>query len=548
MAMADPGRPERPALPVRIQRRVSGLGGWHRLALAFASGAMATVAQTPLYLTPALVIAFSLLVWLLDGTRGARSSFAVGWAFGFGYFGFGLYWISFALFVDAGRTAWMLPFAALGLPAVFALYPALAAMLARKVAWEGPLRVVSLAVAWTAAEWVRGHFATGFPWNLAGYAVSASDAFLQTAAVVGAYGVSFLAVLAAAAPAALADLPGAEGDASPGRVSPSGRRFLFTVAAGICVIWGAGAARVGSADDTTVAGVLLRLVQAGVPQKDKWEDALREAHLRRHFQLSSSAGAGSVTHVIWSETAVPYFLGEDPTLARLIGGLARPDGAVLVGAPRAAPRDDGSFRIWNSLFVIDPEGEIVATYDKAHLLPFGEYVPFRSVLQRLGVERLASGQGDFNAGAGPRTIDVPGAPPVSPLICYEAIFPGDVVPAGARPGWLLNLTNDAWFGQTAGPHQHFEMARMRAAETGLPLVRVANTGISGVIDAYGRVRATLPLGASGVLDHPLPVALPDGTVYGRIGDAGMWGLLVFSVLVTTAARRLERRRKQIHVP
>lgn len=280
-------------------------------------------------------------------------------------------------------------------------------------------------------------------------------------------------------------------------------------------------------------GVRLRLVQANIDQRMKWEEAERANTLRKYLALSTQPGPMPVTHVVWPETALPYFLSSDPELLRILSRIVPPGGLLLTGAVRAEP-GNGSYRVWNSIHAIDDGGQVVATYDKVHLVPFGEYVPLRNVLP---LDKITPGASDFTAGPGPRTLVLPGLPPVSPSICYEAIFPDALVaPTEPRVQWLLNVTNDAWFGQSAGPHQHFASARLRAIEQGVPLVRAANTGISAVVDPYGRVLAHLALGSEGVLDSPLPLALPP-TPYARLGDLALLIMLAIAFGLILLGRR-----------
>ena len=285
-----------------------------------------------------------------------------------------------------------------------------------------------------------------------------------------------------------------------------------------------------------VPGVRLRLVQANIPQRQKWQPQLRAGHLQRHIALSRQASANPPTHVIWPEAAVPFFLANDEVV-RAAAATAVPRGGVLItGSPRRSS-DNGDGRFWNAAHAITGDGQIVASYDKAHLVPFGEYVPLRGVLP---IDKLVPGQGDFTPGAGRQTIAIPGLPPVSPLICYEAIFPGAAARSDDRPGWLLNLTNDAWFGTFAGPQQHFAIASARAVEEGLPLVRAANTGISAIIDPYGRPVATLGLGMEGVIDSGLPRALENSTPYARWGNLIPGGLLAIVALLIILLRLGQR--------
>ncbi len=528
-----------------LASRLAALTGWRRYGVALAAGALASTALPPgalasvgvphLYLLPLLIPAFVALVWLNDGSRRRRAAYFVGFCFAFGFFLCGLYWIGFALLVDAARHAWLLPLAVLGLPLLLALFHGLATLAGYLLELRGGARVLALALAWTAAEWLRGHLFTGFPWNLMGYVWTASDEMLQFAALFGIYGLSFVTIACGGAAATLVAPAGA-------RIGRRGWALPLAAVALLLLMWLGGAARLPGPGDksASVPEVRLRLVQANLSQADKWRADLRESNLGRHLQLSSGPGSEAVSHIIWPETAVPYFLQRDKAAAALVGGLVGPSGLVLSGGLRAAPDAAGERRIWNSLLALDASGSVVATYDKAHLVPFGEYLPLAPVLARLGFSKLAPGAAGFAAGTGRQSLTVGGLPPFSPLICYEVIFPSEVVKSGARPSWLLNLTNDAWYGRSAGPYQHFAMARVRAVEEGLPLVRVANTGISGVVDGYGRVLRRLGLGQAGVIDSPLPQALA-APPYARFGDVGL-GLLL--ALVMLCLGWLERRRRR----
>ncbi len=267
--------------------------------------------------------------------------------------------------------------------------------------------------------------------------------------------------------------------------------------------------------------------------------------MARYLRLSDRAsGPGSngvrdVTHLIWPESSFPFFLAREPEALAQIANLLKPHTELITGAVRAAPPVAGQreVRAYNSIYVIDPDGSIRGIYDKVHLVPFGEYLPFQRLLESIGLQQLTKVVGGFMSGDRRRAMDVPGAPKMLPLICYEAIFPGAAVPAGERPGWLVNVTNDGWFGISSGPYQHFQQARMLAIDEGLPLVRAANTGISGVIDPVGRVIASLPLGAEGVLDARLPRAAAP-TIYVKFGNYALILFLVVSLMVV-GRRRLQ---------
>lgn len=507
-----------------------GLFGWRRRIAAVILGSLAALALPPVYALPLLIPAFTGLMWLIGSSRSARSAFAAGWWFGIGHFVLGLYWIAEALLVDPQKFGWMVPFAIFGLSGALALFPALAAAATRRCGRAGVAGVLIFAAAWTGAEWLRGHILTGFPWNLIGYAWTTSDSMLQLAAVTGIYGLSLITVAAAAMPAVLA---------APAAMRPPRQEWLAVAAtaAALAAIWIAGTLRLSAAETKDVPGVRLRIVQPDIPQTEKWSPVRAEEHFERLLRLSTVPAKEPVTDVIWPETAVPFVLSSDAARRDMIAAAAPRGGLVITGALGATQHAGGKPKFWNSVFAIDAAGRIVARYDKSHLVPFGEYMPLRRYLP---LDAVAAGPVDFSAGPGPQTLALPGLPAVSPLVCYEAIFPGEVVASGARPAWLLNVTNDAWFGQSAGPYQHFAIARTRAVEEGLPLVRAANTGISAVVDPYGRVLAQLGLGKQGVLDVALPVGLSTPTVYARHGD---WILLGSAVFVVGLAGLFDRLRE-----
>lgn len=495
---------------------VRDLAGWQRLAVAFGLGGLAALAFAPLYVFPVLVISFTGLVFLMDGLRlepnGLRSAFAVGWSFGAGFFLVGLHWVVNAFLVQAEMFAWMIPFVVIGLPAGLGLFIGAATAAAHGLGGAGPGRILILAAMWALAEWVRGHVLTGFPWNLIGYAWADMPAVAQTASLVGTYGLSLLTVAIAALPAAFVSPHAAE----------RGRLSALPLALGLLALT-AGALIYGqlrlSERVELVPDVRLRLVHADIAQRDKFDAVRRPTIVPRYLALTGAPPTDAdrpPTHIIWPEAAVPYFLSLEPDLLAAIAAALQPGQMLLTGAPRYEQGPDGE-RYFNSFFAVEENGQVVATYDKSHLVPFGEYIPLNSLLRPLGVEKLTGGAWGFDAGAGPATLSLPGLPPLSPLICYEAIFPAEVTATGDRPRLLLNLTDDSWFGKLVGPQQHFDHARMRAVEEGLPLVRAANLGTSAVIDPYGRVRTRLGRTSPGFVDADLPAA-KGATAYGLMGD------------------------------
>ena len=534
-----------PALPrpssekfSRMTAHVARLSGWRRSLSAFASGAVSCLALPPFNVVIFLFASYVVLVWLIDGVclaasdteggigvgakRRAAAAFRVGWLFGFGQFLAGLYWISNALLVDAQAFGWAVPIAAVLLPAGLSFFPALGLAVAGWFWSPGSGRVFLLAACWVVAEWLRGHVLTGFPWNLIGYAWVDNDGMRQSAALFGIYGLSLVTVLLAAVPAVLT---------RGAWRTWSVRAFVGAIVGAVCVLWVWGSARVGPFPGKTHPGIQLRVVQPNIDQHLKWRYDRREHNLERHLRLSSGPGASAVSHLVWPEAATPYYLGRDSGARRRISQVLEANQLLLAGSLRAETGPDGSVKFWNGFHGIDGAGTVVATYDKSHLVPFGEYLPIRSVLSRLGLDQIAHGLGDYSAGSGRKTLEIPRTPPFSPLICYEVIFPGDVAKQSPRPSWLLNLTNDAWYGLSTGPYQHLAMARMRAVEEGLPLVRSANTGVSAIVDPYGRLIARLGLGEAGVIDGPLPLGLESKPIFVRWRDAGFAGLLLIFLLV-----------------
>jgi apolipoprotein N-acyltransferase len=479
------------------------------------------------------------LVWLVDGSvtgryGGALSAAVAGWCFGFGYFLAGLYWIGYAFLVDAKTFGWLLPIAVAGLPAYLALYTALGLAAARLIWLRGGERVLALAVTLSIAEWLRGHLLSGFPWNTFGYALTQPLALAQGASLIGVWGLTFLAIAIFAAPALLADE----------RIdTPNPWRAVILGILVIAGIGGFGAMRLWLHSTEFVKDVRLRIMQPDLQQDDKFNYSAKEKVMERYLRLSDRAtgpqskGVADVTHLIWPESAFPFFLAREPDAMKEIADLL-PEGTVLITGAIRAPNVPANVRIsraYNSIYVIDHDGSILGIYDKVHLVPFGEYLPFQTLLERIGLMQLTKIHGGFIAGDRRRAMELPRAPKMLPLICYEAIFPAAAVPEGERPGWLVNLTNDAWFGMSSGPYQHFQQARMLAIMQGLPMVRAANNGISAVIDPVGRVVRSLPLGAEGVLDASLPRALAP-TVYVRIGD------YAFAILLVAGAIIIVRRK------
>jgi apolipoprotein N-acyltransferase len=518
--------------------------GMRRALIAFAAGAASVLALAPFHLWPILFVTFPVAVLMIDGAaagrlKGVASAAIVGWWFGLGYFLAGLYWIGNAFLVDAKTFGWLLPFAVAGLPAGLAIFTAIGFALSRLIWTAGAHRVLSFAVGITVAEWLRGHLLSGFPWNAFGYALADSLLLAQSASLVGLWGLTFIALCVGASPVTL--LAGSMKD-KKALIAPALALALLVIMAGF------GAWRLNAFPTSMVANVKLRLMQPNIQQDEKFNYSAKQATMRKYLDLSdratgpTTAGIRDVTVLIWPESAFPFFLAREADVMAQIADLLPPGTVLITGAvrPPEGPAGQPVRRAYNSIYVIGDDGTILAVYDKNHLVPFGEYLPFQDLMERFGLQQLTKVHGGYIAGNRRRAIALPRAPKVLPLICYEVIFPGEIGSPDDRPGWIVNVTNDAWFGLSPGPYQHLQQARLRAIEEGLPIVRVANSGISAVIDPTGRIVAMIGLGQEGVTDSALPAALRP-TLYARAGDIPLLLVIAASALLIMRNRRDRER-------
>ncbi|WP_182084245.1 apolipoprotein N-acyltransferase [Aureimonas sp. ME7] len=520
------------------------LHGWRRGLVALLAGALATLGLAPVNVPAVGFVAFPLLVWLLDGASGepgrgrirrALPAFRIGWCFGFGYFLAGLWWLGAAILTDPAFL-WALPLAVLGLPLVLAVYHGLASAVARMVWSDGPGRVFALAASFAGFEYLRGVLFTGFPWNEIGVLAAPVPLLMGSASLVGLHGLTLLAVLIFSLPALVVG-------------TRRGRSAVWAL--GLVLVAGHagfGAWRLAEVPDGTAPNVRLDIVQPNILQSQKWDPEEAERNFARLLDLSAprtALEAGDRRLVVWPESAFPFILTDRPdAVGRLADTLGEAD-TLLAGATRVeGPTTSPAARFYNSLYEIDGEGAIRGAADKLHLVPFGEYLPFQALLESWGVSQLTQLPGGFSPGT-KRQIMASGdaGPSFLPLICYEAIFADEI--AGdlqTRPDFLLNVTNDAWYGLTPGPYQHLRHAQLTAASFGLPLVRAANTGISVVTDSAGRPVAGLGLGEGGTLEARLPLAGAT-TVFARLGNAPFAVLLVATALVALVCAFRSRRSR-----
>ncbi|MEM7299643.1 MAG: apolipoprotein N-acyltransferase [Pseudomonadota bacterium] len=529
------------------------LWGWRAYLVALVAGGCSAFAMAPFHIFPILFVTFPVLVWLMDGALGDPGrgvigrlwpAARIGWLFGFGYFLVSMWWLGKAFLVDADQFAWLLPFAVALLPAGLALFWAFGLAIARIFWRDGWRRILALTFGLGLAEWLRGTLFTGLPWNAIGYAAMPVPAMMQSASVIGLYGVTLGAIFVFAAPAVMD--PGSV--AGERRSGP--RRVTATLVVALllsAVHVGFGVFRLGGAVTDHVDDLSLRILQPAIPQEEKWLPQRRSEIFAKLINLSNASTSPSKQSLegtdllIWPESVFPFVLTDQPDAIAAIAALL-PDGTSLItGALREEKAIEGKTEgfTFNSLYVINDKGEITAARDKVHLVPFGEYLPFQPLLESIGLNELTDIKGGFSKGVLRRTVALGKYPAFLPLICYEIIFPTGLSYDGEAPGWIVNLTNDAWFGLSPGPHQHLHQAQVRAVEQGLPVVRAANTGISAIIDPYGRITRALGLGQSGVIDGRLPVAL-EGTVFANIRNSVFLAVLGLILLLMIAIRAKAR--------
>ncbi len=483
---------------------------------SFLAGWLAVASLPPFYLFPVLFISVPLLLWLIEKQSGFWSAFKIGYAFGFSFFAFGLLWIGNALLIEAESFGWLYPVVWLACGSFFGLFIAFPTALSR-YAPTPTARYLSFACWWVVFEWIRSWFLTGFPWNLIGTTLAFSDATIQLASLGGTYLLSFIVLLLSGAPYLYFTSP------SQKQLTIISLSILF--AGGL--IYGYGFFRLKN-DTKEEGSTTIRIVQPAIPQTMKWDRESLEQNLQRYVDLSIKEDNSNVDFTIWGETAVPFPQNLDnPQLQNILPAIP-PHGYLITGLIRYT-RNNDAFIPYNSMFVINPHGKVAAFYDKSHLVPFGEYIPLREYLPEW-IRPLANAIGTFGAGKGPQSIRLETYPSFGGLICYEVIFPAKIINPDSRPEWLVNLTNDGWYGDSSGPRQHLVSTKLRAVEEGITIIRAANTGISAIISPYGQIIKSLELNKSAFLDAKLPKQSQFSTTYSRFGNLTI--LLICGLLLS----------------
>lgn len=488
-------------------------------SMAFLFGCIGALSFAPLFYIICSFAAFSGLMLLLDYSRSNKESFFIGWLFGTGYFAVGLYWISISLFVDINKYFYLLPFSAILLPSLIALYIAITTLISAVFRLNEWSKVLVFALNWTIIELLRSKLFTGFPWNLQGYVWCFSDNFIQITSILGIYSLSFLSILLFCTPYLI--------------LTKNMFNLLFVIVIIVCIaaIWWLGKERLNKADIDDDININIRLVQANIGQRAKWSKDALHNNLITHINLSNAPSDNNIDYIIWSESALPYLIKADNKPLDYLATI-NPNSNIITGAVRAELTNQGHIhKLWNSLFLINStDTKIIDYYDKSLLVPFGEYIPFAGFLP---LDKITHGSIDFSKGKLNKLLG--DNYKFLPLICYEIIFPFNIRNTLERASWIVNITNDSWFGNSSGPYQHLHMGRVRAVEYGIPIVRAANTGISAVIDGYGRIRSSLGLSQRGIIDSKIPKLLPE-TFYSKYGDSTilliivlLYSLIIFKI-------------------
>ena len=505
---------------------------------AFVLGWISVYALPPFYIFPILFLSFSGLFLLLTKTADTPGkAWKLGYFFGFGHFAFGLSWIGNALLLDIATLGWLYPLCLLAGGAFFGLFTAVPLWLSFYFS-SLTAKILAFAGFWGISEWLRSFILTGFPWNLLGSVFAFSDTMLQTASIWGTYGLSVITILISSFPALYL-------------CTPQKKKLLPAIGVPILLFFilsGFGLLRLQNAS-VQPGKTAIRIVQPSIPQKMKWDSKALEENLQKYIDLSRSPGLDKIDFVVWGETAVPFPLDIDTAHRRAVTRAIPDNGYLITGAVRYEESPDGRYIPYNSMFIIDKSGTISAGYDKSHLVPFGEYIPLRQYLPDW-IRPVTNTIADFHPGSGPQNIKIGAHPQLNVTICYEIIFPHQIVNLQKKPSWMVNLTNDGWYGDSMGPYQHLTATRLRAVEEGITIIRAANSGISAAISPYGQIISEIPLNIPDFTDLYLPQTAYVFTFYNKYGNRLPVALCIFNILlagyISRKNNKSEKRDKFIN--
>ncbi len=476
----------------------------HSKMTAFLFGGLSVLAFAPHYIFVVSFLSWSVLMFLLLSAKNTKQAFVIGYCFGFAHFAFGLIWIGNAVLIEADKFAWLYPLIFIGAGSFFGLFFAIPSWLSFKASslWQKWMVFGAFIIVF---EWIRSFFLTGFPWNLLGYTVAFNDYLIQAASIGGTYLLSLFAVLSYT-------VLGVFLYRGTLKSFLQGLIVIFVI---FSIFYIGGYIRLISAN-VELYDVLIRIVQPSIPQQMKWDDNVRENNFKTYLDISSSKSMRQPNAIIWGETASPFVLDRDFEHIQQVASILPKGGYLITGMISYHPIN-GRYRPHNSMVVINDKGLVEDYYHKSHLVPFGEYIPFREYLPEY-FRPVVNVIGEFGKGKGPKIISVDGLPSFSGVICYETIFPGKIVDRDNRPNFIINITNDGWYGDSSGPYQHWVAAKLRAVEEGITVVRAANNGLSGVISAYGQEKKKMNLNDKGYIDVFLPKSLKNTTLYSLFGN------------------------------
>ncbi len=478
------------------------------LIVAFIAGSLSSLAFAPYFFFPLLFISQTLLLLLIDKAANKKQAFVTGWAFGFGHFIVGIHWIYHSLMVDFDKFAILIPLVVIVLPSLLAIYIAIAALCTYMTA---RYKLLAFCCFWVLGEYLRGNLFTGFPWNLMGYSLAFSDPSIQISSIIGVYGLSFMVLLLTSAPYLII------------KKSPYRKIALLT----ICLMFGANYlyGHIRLQKPTSNTDIAVRIVQPATKQEMNFDFNREISKLNNLITLSQEPSKLDLKLIIWPESAFGFDI-DHPGLIDLIKNVAD-ENSYLITSAISLDREEHKWS--NSMFVINNKGQKLNEYKKVHLVPFGEYIPLRSLIP---FDKIVSSIIDVDCSKGDKAqnIDIGGNFPIfRPLICYEDIFANEVETSN-QAKFLISLTNDSWFGTSSGPYQHFQMSRFRSIEQGIPLLRAARTGISAIVDSYGRVINQTELLQKTNLDGYLPKNLSNKTIYSKYGDSTILSIIALSFL------------------
>lgn len=508
-------------------------------------GYLYTLCFAPHNYFPLGMLSFTLFLLILDYIKGYKKIFFAGFLFAFGHHVTGLYWIANSLLVQPDKFGWLVPFAISAIPAYLSLYVGFVCYITYRLKYQGLAKVLFFSGMWVLAEIVRGNAFTGFPWNLAGYTLLKNLNIAQAASYIGVYGLSLLALLVFLSPYLVINaFISSFKEQSPYRLSLS---LIYLMPIGFFICWLSywGGTRIVENKDR-YENISVRIVQPNIPQHEKFDDSKVGDQLFKYYTLSLEEGSDDSfvpDLIVWPEAATPYVLNNNPAFLNDLKDII-PYGAYLALGTIRTEGKGKSAKVYNAIEVIDSEGKLQKeNYNKFHLVPFGEYIPLRKYFPN--IDKITQGMGDFSTGPGPQTLRIGQLPPFSPLICYEVIFPGKSVNHNTveKPRFILNVTNDAWFGMSSGPYQHLDQARMRAIEEGVSIIRAANTGVSAIIDSTGKVINYLDLDRYGVVDGNLPASLLFKTFYSEFGNRIPIMLAAFMITLSICLKLNSKVRK-----